>query len=36
MDERYKWNKYLNAMPAEDYRVTKAPWNDIKAFFSGS
>jgi DNA excision repair protein ERCC-2 len=33
MDKRYKWNKYRDALPEEDYRITKAPWNDIKAFF---
>ncbi|MDY6770877.1 MAG: ATP-dependent DNA helicase [Candidatus Nanohaloarchaea archaeon] len=35
MDERYKWGKYRKAMPPGDYRATKAPWQDVRAFFGG-
>lgn len=34
MDERYTWSKYRKALPPEDYKVTKAPWTEIGAFFS--
>ncbi|MCJ7450435.1 MAG: ATP-dependent DNA helicase [Candidatus Nanohaloarchaeota archaeon QJJ-9] len=33
MDKRYTWSKYRKAMPQENYRVTKSPWQDIKSFF---
>lgn len=33
MDKRYAWNKYMAALPAEDFTVTKAPWLDIEQFF---
>lgn len=33
LDERYTWSKYRKALPDERYRQTKAPWQDIRAFF---
>ncbi len=33
MDERYTWDKYSKALPPGDYRRTKAPWQDVEAFF---
>ncbi|MCJ7429376.1 MAG: ATP-dependent DNA helicase [Candidatus Nanohaloarchaeota archaeon QJJ-5] len=33
LDERYTWSKYRKALPDERYIQTKAPWQDIRAFF---